>query len=306
MILSVCPNPSVDTFVWVDDLSPGKVHRAAKEEHFPGGKGLHVALAAAELQHEVLAAGIWAGPTGQWLRQQCAQRNVQCVGPEAEGWSRTCISFKSTGEYDETELLGCGPQIDDDTVAELIAAISAQLPQTSVVTLSGSWPPGAPTDSYARLIALADKADVPVLLDCTGKLFDHAVAEHPYAVHLNQAEAAALMGTKSVEESAARLSQHCRLAIVTDGANGAWFSADNQILHFQCPVDKVVSSVGSGDCLMAGLACGMEKGSDWKAAANLAVACAAANCLRPELGMLRNDDVQRLIPAVRCKVIKTG
>jgi tagatose 6-phosphate kinase len=38
-ILSVCPNPSVDTFVWVDHIHAGRVTRAEREQHFPGGKG---------------------------------------------------------------------------------------------------------------------------------------------------------------------------------------------------------------------------------------------------------------------------
>lgn len=61
MILSVCPNPSVDTY-WNlhGPLHPGKTHRIGSEQRFPGGKGVHVALAVTELQGKeaVLARGV--------------------------------------------------------------------------------------------------------------------------------------------------------------------------------------------------------------------------------------------------------
>ena len=53
MLLAVCPNPSVDYSIWIDSLEPGKVHRATREERYPGGKGVHVAMAAAELGEDV-------------------------------------------------------------------------------------------------------------------------------------------------------------------------------------------------------------------------------------------------------------
>src|SRR5687767_13151705 len=119
MIVCVCPNPSIDTLVTIDDLSPGQVHRANKEERFPGGKGVHVALAAAELGCEVTLLAFWAAPTGEWIRQQCESAGVRCAGPQVAGWSRSCITFRSQGRYNETELLGVGPQIGTDDIHAL-------------------------------------------------------------------------------------------------------------------------------------------------------------------------------------------
>jgi tagatose 6-phosphate kinase len=60
----------------------------------------------------------------------------------------------------------------------------------------------------------------------------------------------------------------------------------------------VRSAVGSGDCLTAGLAVAHDRGHDWRQALRLGVACGAANCLRPELGMIHRADVERLLPTV--------
>jgi tagatose 6-phosphate kinase len=84
MILCLCPNPSVDTYVWVGSFEPGQVNRVRKEQRFPGGKGVHVALAAAELGEEVCLLGFWGGPTGKWNRRSCGEKSVASFGPETE------------------------------------------------------------------------------------------------------------------------------------------------------------------------------------------------------------------------------
>lgn len=48
-ILVVCPNPSIDTYAWIDGFANGVPNRIKREDRYPGGKGLHVAMALAEL-----------------------------------------------------------------------------------------------------------------------------------------------------------------------------------------------------------------------------------------------------------------
>jgi fructose-1-phosphate kinase PfkB-like protein len=50
--------------------------------------------------------------------------------------------------------------------------------------------------------------------------------------------------------------------------------------------------------MLAGLAVGNQRNCTVEAALRLGVACGAANCLRPELGMLRRADVEMLLPRV--------
>ena len=158
MILAVCPNPSVDTYVWVDSLEPGKVHRATREKRFPGGKGVHVAIAAAELGEEVILLGFWGGETGSWIKNECLKKNIKCVGPELNEWTRSCITFKSDGIYDDTELLGTGPEITKENYREFIKIFKKSSDLAQVITLSGSWPAGAPDEGYAAMIKLSGEA----------------------------------------------------------------------------------------------------------------------------------------------------
>lgn len=303
MILALCPNPSVDTCVWVDDFSPGQVHRARREARFPGGKGVHVALAAAELGERAMVLGCWGGPTGAWVQEECRLRGVETAGPELSGWTRTCLTFISTSAYHDTELLGCGPTITDDDWRAYRASFHTLLPACACVAMSGSWPTGAPDSAYADLIADAQAAEKPVFLDCTGAQLRHALRLRPYAVHLNRDEAISAVGIADPADAARRLARDCDLAVVTDGARGTYLAAGKLCWHAHVEITNSGSAVGSGDCLLAGLAIGCVRGLSMPELLRLATACGAANCLRDALGMCDRRDVETLLPQVAIRAL---
>lgn len=305
MILCVCPNPSVDTFAWIDNLQAGHAHRIEREEHYPGGKGAHVAMAAAELGSEVVLVGFWAGPTGHWIRRGCEKLGVVCKGPEVAGWSRLCYTFRSDGPYDETELLGAGPTITEQDVEDFLATVLAELPRAACVTCNGSWPTGSPYDGYARIVAEAHKHHVPALLDCTGEVFRDAIAQRPYAAHLNRNEAGVLLGSFDPAGAGRKLVENCELAVVTAGEKGAWFTHHGRTWRATCPIPTLISPVGSGDCLVAGLAVAVERKYDLQETIRLAVAAGAANCMREELGMLHRAQVEKLLADVQIEETET-
>ncbi|SDD81994.1 tagatose 6-phosphate kinase [Pricia antarctica] len=58
MILAVCPNPSIDTYAWLTVFKKGQANRISGMMEFPGGKGIHVAMALKELILRFLYWGI--------------------------------------------------------------------------------------------------------------------------------------------------------------------------------------------------------------------------------------------------------
>lgn len=294
MILCLCLNPSVDSFIWLDRITPGGVHRVRRESKYPGGKGVHVALALKELGNAVALMGFWGGATGTWIRGECERRDIATHGPEVAEWTRTCLTIKSDSVFDETEILGTGPEVNAPQVDALRQKFFELLGEARIVAISGSLPPGAPTALYAELVALARQRNVPVYLDCTGDPLSLALEEQPHGVHLNRREAEAITGKPSAYGASRALLAHCRLASVTDGSNGAHFATRDRLLHAVCPIDNGHSAVGSGDCLTAGLCHAHFNRYDLDRTARLAAACGAANLLCPDLGMLRRRDVHRL------------
>jgi len=301
MLLAVCPNPSVDTFVWIESLEPGKVHRALREQRFPGGKGVHVALAAAELNEKVTLLGFWGGETGTWIKNECQKRNIHCIGPQLKEWSRSCFTYKSEGIYDDTELLGCGPEITLEEYHDLINIFSDIVNRCDVITLSGSWPNGAPDQGYSEMIKIARTVDKPVFLDATGESFKKGLVENPYAIHLNSVESRSITGFTDIREIIMHLRKYVDLVAITAGKEGLFLGLEDSILHGKVMLPEIYSAVGSGDCLTAGLAISVKNKMTMEEMLKLGVACGGANCLREDLGMLYKRDVERLLDKVEIK-----
>ena len=304
MILCVCPNPSVDIYVWIDSIQAGEVNRATKEKQFPGGKGVHVALACAEMAYEVTLLGFWGGPTGDWIRDQCLKYSIRSDGIELADWSRTCQSFKSKTEFDETEILGVGPTITPTQQDQLDHLLQQFMPAVSCVSMSGSWPEGASSDAYARLIKICNKQGKAVFLDCTGEQLENALPLKPYSIHMNTSEARNLFGDPEPEKLALELSKYCTLAAITGGKEGLYLCNGKEMVHANVTVNQCFSAVGSGDCLVAGLMMACMKKMDLADSARMGVACGSANCVRQDLGMLNKQDVNDLFGQVSIAKIK--
>lgn len=299
MILSVCPNPSVDILANIYEIAPSKVNRILEEHHFPGGKGVHVALASAEMQMEPVLFGFWGGPTGEWIQKECRKHGIKPKGIEVTGWNRNCYTFKSVNpDYDETEILGAGPFITDADEMMFYKHYKELVNNFDIVTMSGSWPKGASENGYRELIHLSGNAKV--FLDCTGQQFRHALDAHPYCIHLNASEATELLKTNNPMQAAVELLQYCSMAAITAGKDGLYLAVEtSDVIHANVEISECKGAVGSGDCLLAGLAIATNLGYNTEDTARLGVACGAANCLRDDLGMLYKEDVDQLFQKVQ-------
>lgn len=299
MILVLCANPAVDVLLRLDALRMGEVNRVRAERRYPGGKGVHVAMALRELGEEVLLLGVWGGLTGRWVREQCAALGVPCEGPEVSEWTRTCLAIQTAGEGGETEVLGCGPAVTLHELNVLRDAWTRALRSAKGYCISGSLPGGAPSSFYADLVSEAESTGVHGFLDCTGPAFAAAALRGPFGVHLNQHESRALTGHEDLAASAREIAQRVGQAAITAGKEGLFLAEGAHVWRARVAVPEVISAVGSGDCLTAGLALARARGLPAKEAARWGVACGAANCLREELGMLHRADVERLLPQVQ-------
>jgi 1-phosphofructokinase family hexose kinase len=300
MILALCPNPSIDKQIFMNRLLTGSVNKSRKEIAFPGGKGVHVALALSELNEPVVLGGFWGGPTGKWIQKECGKRNIQTIGPEVEEWTRTCLTIISDEEPNESEIIEKGPKISSVDYDSFIEDVNRLAPSCQSIIVSGSWPPSSSLDSYLHLQKICKKNNLPLWVDASGKRLKEAIKVRPFGIHVNVKEAKNLFKSDiSPQNAASKLLDFCQVAAVTDGANGLFLAKKNNLIHTRCFVEQVISTVGSGDCLTAGLVLGWVRGLNLQEIANLATACGSANCVHPELGMLKKDDVYALLPKVQ-------
>ncbi|MCF6223815.1 MAG: 1-phosphofructokinase family hexose kinase [Flavobacteriaceae bacterium] len=300
MILCVCPNPAIDKFIIFDNFEKGIVNRVSEERSFPGGKGVHVALGIKELGEDVALLAFWGGLTGQWIKQECESKGIKCYGPEVEGHTRTCFTIKSNNDFNDTEILGDGPIISEKDYSAFLVDYKQLLKNTDIISMSGSWPKNTFEADYAQLIDIASKLDKKSFIDCSGDILLTALKRKPFAIHINHHEGYDIYKTTNPIKISNKLNKNCKLIAITYGSKGLYLNNGKEIIHALSKVDKVISAVGSGDSLMAGLIVACKRGYDLIETAKLAASCGAANCIREDLGMFYKNDVEEL--QERCEV----
>jgi len=300
MILTVCPNPSIDTYAWLQIFRKGEANRITKIKEFPGGKGIHVAMALKELKSTVSLIGNWAGANGEWIKNSPQLTKINIYGTQLEGSNRKCYTFRSSLEksFDNTELLEPGPEMTEEDWNLFLTQFRLALKGCSLVCLSGSWPKGAPEDAYYQLLQICDKEDKKAILDCSGIQLKNALKGKFYGLHINEHEANSNFGTKNHLEIKNHLKNKVSMLAITKGKEGLFLHLDNQYVHANVVIDEVKSTVGSGDCLTAGIAYAIAEELPFNQIAIYGVACGAANCMNEDLGMLRLEDVNKLLPTV--------
>lgn len=294
MILCVCPNPAIDKFIRITSFQKGEVNRVSEESSFPGGKGIHVALGIKELGEEVAILAFWGGSTGQWIKQECEAKGIACFGPEVTDWTRTCLTIKTNDDFNETEILGTGPIINASEYANFLKQYEQLLKNCDMVSMSGSWPKNTIGANYSSLIEKASQLNIHSFVDCSGNVLLQALDKTPFAVHINQYEGYDIFNTADPIHISQKLNMNCKLSAITCGNKGLYLSDGKDIVHALSKVNEVISAVGSGDSLMAGLIVAQKRGYNLVETAKLAAASGAANCIREDLGMFYKKDVERL------------
>ena len=296
-------NTSIDKLLQVDELVPGSVLRARDAAAWPGGKGVHVALAAAVLGEQVRLAGLIDRAQHHWFRAWLAERGVDFVGVEFSGPVRTCLTIHDRHGR-TTEIREPGPAVDDDAWCTAVSTFESLSGGAAVAVLSGSVPPGVAASSYRDIVSRLSPS-VPVLVDAAGDLLRLALAALPLWIKPNREEAEALTGmtldTISAAARAARVLSDAgaRVIVLSLGEIGAVASWDGRVCHGAPPSVTVRNAVGAGDCLVAGVAAGVARGLSIEDTVRLGVACGTAKVLSPEIGLVRNEDVRAVLPSLR-------
>jgi len=306
MILTVCANPSVDSFWGVDRIEKGKINRSDNEFFFPGGKGVHVAFSLNELNENVTLLGVWGGMTGNYIKNECQRRKIQTIGPEVKGWSRICLTLQSNNDWNDTELLGSGPEVGEKSRSEFYHFYKKFMERKNpeAIIISGSTPKDFKSNVYRKLINESKKFNIPVFIDFTGKKLNLALKSHPYCIHLNMTEGKNITGMKSPMEIAEWLNRYCEISAISAGSEGLYLLFNNKLYHayHKIPQSKIISTIGAGDCLLAGLCISILNNNNVEYWAKYATACGSANCLNPDLGMLDQEDVLEIFKEVKLEI----
>ncbi|MFD6095878.1 1-phosphofructokinase family hexose kinase [Nocardiopsis flavescens] len=257
MILTLTPNPSVDHTLEVDRLARGEVLRVDATRAQAGGKGVNVARAlhlAGVDTRAILPVGGGGGAELTALLDDLPRLTVPI-----EGETRANVAV-TEADGTTTKLNAPGPALSPTEADGLLAALEGELSQRPEwIVASGSLPAGAGEDFYVRVAGLAAEYGVPLALDTSGKPLEAAVRAGSLGLlKPNLEELSELTGTSpsTVGEVVAAvrelLAQGNGSALVTLGGGGAILVWPEQAWWARGPRVRTRSTVGAGDCALAG------------------------------------------------------
>lgn len=306
MLLIITPNPALDRTMVIPGVQLGERHRAECTLIAAGGKGLNVARAAHTLQQPALVCAPLGGLTGQFVAHLAREEKLACQWSwHSAGETRTCILVVDPDAHDATPLDEYGPSLNDDDWLTFVDTILDNATRADMVALCGSMPPGVPSDALSSLIQSLHHSGNKVIVDTSRQALHEALEAAPYGIKVNSDELSVALSmpiTNNAEAATALQAVRNRgitLAIVSLGSEGAMAANDEGIYVVQPPSMKIVSSVGSGDSMMAGLLHGLLQDYPLDQALQLGVACGSADALTIGGGIIDMADVNKILSETR-------
>jgi fructose-1-phosphate kinase PfkB-like protein len=240
-----------------------------------GGRGVTVARLLHSFGHDVLAAGLAGGASGELITQDLARSGVPTAFTLIRGESRRFFMFSDPDPGGPAlRFSEPGPYITTEELGRFAADYRRLLAGAAAVVLCGSLPDGLPADTYGSLVTYAAEAGVPVILDAGGEELRHALGHGPDLVvaESNAADA----GTGGSGAALIRLG--AAAAAVAAGGQVHAVTADGEWTARLEPADAAgpdpVGALARG-ALVAGLVPGQLLGWSWPDRLRHALALAA-------------------------------
>ncbi len=301
MIYTVTFNPSLDYIVSVEDFKLGLTNRTSSELMLPGGKGLNVSMVLGNLGIENTALGFVAGFTGEEIVRRIEQMGVRAdLIRINNGISRINVKLQS---IDGTEINGCGPQIRERHVQELLEKLDI-LGAGDVLILAGSIPGSMPDDMYRRIMERLEGRGVMIAVDATKDLLVNVLTYHPFLVKPNNHELGEIFGAelKTREEVIPYAKKMQEMGavnvLVSMAGEGAVLAAGDGSIHdAPAPEGRLINGVGAGDSMVAGFLAGWMEQKDYSHAFAMGIAAGSASAFSEQLAT--KEEVKAVYRQVR-------
>ncbi len=293
-VLTVTLNPALDLTVQLPALRLGEVNRSDNLQVHAAGKGLNVAQVLADLGHQLTVTGFLGEANAQPFEQLFAARGFADEFVRVAGETRSNIKLAEAGGR-ITDINGPGLEVGAAQRDELLARLELLVPGHELVVVAGSLPRGVEEPWFVELLQRLARLGARVALDTSGAALREGLALSPWLIKPNEEELAQARGldpadARALADEARRLNARIEHVVMSQGAAGvSWFSPA-AAWHAQPPKVRVVSTVGAGDSLLAGMLHGLLAG--WPAERTLAHATAIAAQAVGQVGFGITDRAQ--------------
>lgn len=313
LVVTLTLNPAIDVSTSTDRVAPTRKLRCAPGRRDPGGGGINVARVVRRLGADALAIYPAGGVTGHLLRQLVEREEVRSLVAPTTGETREDFTVLEAASGEQYRFVLPGPHLHGVEWMACLKALAEISVKPDIVCASGSLPPGAPDDFYARVAEIVASWGVRLALDCAGPALKAALDERLFLIKPNLRELAELTG-QTLEDDPARI-RACRELIATRrieavaltlGAEGAMLVTRDQVWRAPGLPIEPVSTVGAGDSFLGAMVWALASKLSLGEAFPYAVAAGSAALLADGTELCRAEDVRRLLPRVSVETLSAA
>ncbi|MEY8458554.1 tagatose-6-phosphate kinase [Lactococcus ileimucosae] len=307
-ILTVTLNPAIDISYPLEAFHLNTVNRVAQVGKTAGGKGLNVSRVLKELGADVVAIGFADDILGVEIVKNLKSEGIDSRFTKISGKTRNCIAILHEGQ--QTEILEKGPRILREEAKDFIDNFKAMLAEVEAIAISGSLPDGLQETFYSDLIAIANKQEKAVVLDCSGSTLEAVLknSHKPSVIKPNLEELTDLLGKEVTLENIKdslqdRIFDGIEWIAVSLGKEGAFAKVSGEFYRVKIPKIDVVNPVGSGDATVAGLVYGISQNETVGNTLKRANVCGMLNAQEAKTGHINKANYQALFDQLKVEKI---
>lgn len=303
-ILTITTNPCIDRTVWVNEVVPEKKLRANNTEVEPGGGGINVARAIKAMSGNATAFYTQGNYTGLYFSEILQAENFPTVAINIKEATR-----ENTLLIDESTLLEYrigmqGPNISQQEQEQFLQCLQQQN-NFSFWVLSGSLNPNTPVEFYKSIASIAMQKQVHLVVDTSGLALQELIKLPLFLVKPNLGELSTICGKPLNTQNEIIIAAQQLVAannihnmVISLGKDGAIMISKQEIYKANPPQVQVKSTVGAGDCMVAGITYAFSNGLSAKQALVQGIACGTAATLYSGYGLCKQEDIDWLIPKI--------
>lgn len=275
-----------------------------------GGKGLNSAVVLNHLGVETTSIGFFAGNIGEELIGIIKEYGINIIPVWVGGTTRVAHVIADRKSKIHSHVIAGQMTVNSAQADEFKKQFARQLVNADSVIFAGSVPISMHPDFYQSLIMLAKEKNVPTLVDAQKEVMRESIKAKPDIVKMNWEEFGWTFDKKweDIDELIAQAkdfyeNQEIKNLVITMSKEGILAITREGIYFAKAPLQVPLNAAGAGDAVSSALAVKLHEGASWEEAMRFAGAVSAAAVLTERTGDLNMEDVRRILPDVKVKMI---
>lgn len=265
MILTICPNPSIDCTIELDSLNVGKLNRIDNKVETYSGKALNVAIGIGRLNKKCIATGFMFENHRHMFEHVLDKEGVihdfVCNSGDAR------VNYKIIDKKSMlTEINDRGDNVSREKQLELIEKVKKLSSDCDIVVMSGSLPKGVNPEFYGEVLSVVPDG-VKIIIDAEKSCVLSAVDKSKvFMVKPNLTELEKFSGHTVTDKFQAvkavnkYIELGIRYVLISLGSEGAILTDGENNFYCKSANVAVNSTVGAGDSMVAAASIALENG----------------------------------------------